>query len=161
MPRRRSSAVLDSAASGANARLSQPAVGCPPEKLRARCAENRKQDRDIERRFLTKQARRYENRFRRQHDDFIDFGNNFPKGCKFFLDGHSQCASGRPPLMARTAGTLMTASPSQLLLRIKMRNGLSRVFSGKKTPRLYLESRRFWPGCFPTVVDPKPISGRA
>src|SRR5207248_2611025 len=37
---RRSSVVVDSAPSGANARLNQRAAGCPPEKLRARCAAN-------------------------------------------------------------------------------------------------------------------------
>ena len=35
------------------------------------------------------------------------------------------CASGRPRLIARTAGMLMTLSPSQLLARIRIRNGCS------------------------------------
>src|SRR5258705_8024846 len=33
------------------------------------------------------------------------------------------CASGRPALIARTAGALITASPSQLLDRMRIRNG--------------------------------------
>src|SRR5437762_5865487 len=70
----------------------------------------------------------------------------FQRGASFSGTATLTCASGRPPLMARTAGTLMTASPSQLLLRIKMRNGFSGVFSGKKTPRLYLASRKFGRG---------------
>jgi hypothetical protein len=32
-------------------------------------------------------------------------------------------ASGRPAFIARIAGTLITASPSQLLERIRVRNG--------------------------------------
>jgi hypothetical protein len=61
--------------------------------------------------------------------------------------------------MARTARTLMTASPSQLLLRTKMRNGFSRVFSGKKTPRLYLASRKFGRGVFQRLWTQNQSSG--
>src|SRR5882757_4756285 len=78
-----------------------PGYANPPwdarQKNFERAAEGiRKQDRDIERRFLTKQARRYEDRFRRQQDDFIDLGNNLPEGCKFFWDGHAHMRI-RPP----------------------------------------------------------------
>jgi len=92
----------------------------PAKKNFERAAEGiRKQDCGIERWILTKQARRYENRFRRQHDDFIDFGNNFPEGASFSGTAQSDVHPAGHLLMARTAGTLMTASPSQLLLESK------------------------------------------
>src|SRR5881275_2951794 len=86
-------------------------------------------------------------------------GTIFQKAASFLGTATVRCASGRPPLMARTAGTLMTASPSQLLLRIKMRNGFSRVFSGKKTPRLYLESSKFGRGVFQRLWTQNQSSG--
>src|SRR5690242_11868174 len=52
-------------------------------------------------------------------------GTSFQMGA--ILDGAAivTLASGRPFLIARTAGTLITASPSQLLERTRIRNGFS------------------------------------
>ena len=62
-------------------------------------------------------------------------------------------ASGRPFFIVLIAGTLMTASPSQLLLRIKIRNGFSSIPFGRKTPRLYLARRKFGRGVFGSGED--------
>src|ERR1044071_1540067 len=61
------------------------------------------------------------------------------------------CASGRPFLIARAAGMDMIASPSQLLERIRMRNGFKffgDVLDGKYTPRLYRANRNLGRGVF-------------
>ncbi len=60
-------------------------------------------------------------------------------------------ASGRPCLIARTASELITASPSQLLERIRMRNGRSVMGSvpgGKYNPRFVRASRKSGCGIF-------------
>ncbi len=74
------------------------------------------------------------------------------------------CASGRPRLIARTAGMLMTLSPSQLLPRMRMRNGFrsfGAVVSGKKEPALVFLKEPIGARRFPAVVDPKPVFRRA
>src|SRR5947207_4027739 len=50
-------------------------------------------------------------------------GTSFHIGAVFAGAVTVTSASGRPFLIARTAGTLMTASPSQLLDRMRIRNG--------------------------------------
>src|SRR5205085_9461122 len=75
-------------------------------------------------------------------------GTIFQSAASFSGAAILTCASGRPLLIALIAGTLMTASPSQLLLRINILNGFSRIPSGTKTPRLYFARRKFGRGVF-------------
>src|SRR5215467_2172825 len=75
-------------------------------------------------------------------------GTIFQSAASFSGTAMLTCASGRPLFIDLTAGTLMTASPNQLLLRIKIRNGFSSIPSGREIPRLYLASRKFGRGVF-------------
>ena len=86
-------------------------------------------------------------------------GTIFQSAASFSGAAILTCASGRPLLIALIAGTLMTASPSQLLLRIKIRNGFSSIPSGRKTPRLYLASRKFGRGVFQRLCTQNQSSG--
>src|SRR5204862_3473178 len=72
------------------------------------------------------------------------------------------CASGRPALIARTAGTLITASPSQLLERMRIRNGLRSLRetpAGRWMPRLYWARRKFGWGVFQRLCTQNQSSG--
>ena len=63
-------------------------------------------------------------------------GINFQTGAILSGAAIVICASGRPALIARTAGTAMTLSPNQLGERMTMRNGFSDSLGGTKIPRL-------------------------
>ena len=61
------------------------------------------------------------------------------------------CASGRPRLIARTAGILITESPSQLLPRMRILNGFKSfgpTVGGRQSPRLYLLRSQLGRGVF-------------
>ena len=150
MPRRRSSAVLDSCL-GRRQCLVKPTCRGMSENLSALRREfgNRLRHETV---VLTKQTRRHETDLTATHD-FIDPETIFQRGV--FRTATVRCASAGH-LMARTAGHYGgVAQP--VAARIKMWNGFCRVFSGKNTA--FISRAGGLAGVFSTVVDPNQSSG--
>ena len=73
------------------------------------------------------------------------------------------CASGRPRLIARTAGMLMTLSPSQLLAANENTKWLQTFvppFPGRKV-RVCIAQEQVRPRRFPAIMNPEPVFRRA